>query len=195
MAKILLYIHGLGSNGRSLKVVKLRQELAAENIDLIAPDLPVDASQAMSIIRSLIHELYQKGDLEKLVICGTSLGGFYASYWGELLDAPYVLINPSITPSISLDKYVNNETAIDFETGKPLNITCEMLAVFKLHEDVMNTVSKRLANVYLTKDDDVLPYQGALNKYPNAIVYETGGHRFEAGWDTVVARCKELLNK
>jgi predicted esterase YcpF (UPF0227 family) len=37
---------------------------------------------------------------------GSSLGGYYATYLGELFDSKVSLLNPAIEPARDLEKYI-----------------------------------------------------------------------------------------
>lgn len=85
----LLYLHGLASGGQSA-TARLLQKLLPE-IEVIAPDIPVDAHDALALLAEIASEL-----LPDDIIVGTSMGAFYAQMmhgWRR------ILVNPSFYTS------------------------------------------------------------------------------------------------
>lgn len=195
MAKVLIYIHGLGSVGQSAKTKELAEALKPQGVTVLAPDLPLDPAEVVLALKTLVQGLYEAGDLEHLVFCGTSLGGFYSSYFGEVFDAPYIAVNPAVMPSKMLEKYLS-APPISYATGAPLVLTQEMLAAFARLEHNTTPPSKHLAHVFIAKNDAIIPFEYAADKYAgcSTVLTESGGHRFESEWSRVIAKAKELLN-
>ena len=167
---MILYLHGFASCGNSTKTQLLKKYFGEE--DVHAPDLPVDPAEAISFIKKYIIE----HDVDLLI--GSSLGGYYASYFVELLEMKAVLINPSTQPFMTLKPYVGtndywcNEETFEF-TKEHLNNLFEFAV----------GVPKSPANylVLLQKGDELLDYTKAEDKYEGAklVVQEGGNHRFE----------------
>ena len=91
--KKILFAHGFASSGASGTVMTLRQMLynpaasaAAEEVRVVAPDLPVMPLEAMDMLRRLAAE--EQPDL----ILGTSMGAFYVE---QLRGFRRILVNPS----------------------------------------------------------------------------------------------------
>lgn len=85
----LLYLHGLASGGQS-STVKLLRKLLPE-IEIIAPDIPVNAHEALNMLTGLSKSLSADD-----IIVGTSMGAFYAQVmrgWRR------ILVNPSFHTS------------------------------------------------------------------------------------------------
>lgn len=85
----LLYLHGLASGGQSA-TARLLQKLLPE-VEVIAPDIPVDAHDALTLLAETASEL-----LPDDIIVGTSMGAFYAQMmhgWRR------ILVNPSFHTS------------------------------------------------------------------------------------------------
>lgn len=92
MTKIL-FIHGLASSGAYKTADTLR--ILMKPVEVIAPDVPIDPSEALQQLRSICAE--HCPDL----IVGLSLGGFWAQH---LRGIPRILINPDLHPSILLSE-------------------------------------------------------------------------------------------
>lgn len=184
MSKILICLHGLGSKGKTSKSDALRSVLEPLGITVLTPDLPNDPAEVSIMIKNLVENL----DIENLVFCGTSLGGFYSSYFGEIFDAPYVIANPVISPSTAFTKYLNNPP-ISWVTKAPINIKQSDLDVFDSMEFQISNPTGVLANVFLAKDDEVVPYKPVAERFKFAAtlqITDTGGHRYEENWDEVI---------
>ena len=192
MSKNIIYLHGLGSKGDSLKSRELRNVFTPLGVNIIAPDLPIDPTHVRNLVDSIVKSI---DDIQMLSFCGTSLGGFYASFFGEVYDAPYVIVNPALNPSKTFLPYVTNPPP-DFSSGGVLTITENDLKYFSVLESRIAVPTGTLANVFLAKDDKVIPYKAALEKFKYATsltVTETGGHRFESEWNLVVERLKQIM--
>ncbi len=101
---MLIYLHGFNSAPQSIKVNQLRSHLATthrEN-ELVCPNLPWNFVEAIQTIEANLLNLKSK----KICLIGSSLGGFYATYFAEKENLPAVLVNPAITPHKSLVKYL-----------------------------------------------------------------------------------------
>jgi predicted esterase YcpF (UPF0227 family) len=167
---VILYLHGFGSCGNSTKT-KLLKEYFGEK-EVLSPDLPINPVDAIHFIKKYIIE----HDIDLLI--GSSLGGFYASYFVELLEMRAVLINPSTQPFITLAPYVGtNDYWCKDET---FEFTREQLkSLFEFSIGVPKQPTNYL--VLLQKGDELLDYTKAQDKYEGATlsVQEGGNHRFE----------------
>ena len=167
---MILYLHGFASCGNSTKTKLLKRYFGEVNV--LAPDLPVDPAEAIRFIRKTI--LAHNVDL----IIGSSLGGFYASYFCELQGIKTVLINPSTQPFITLAPYVG--TNHFWCSGEPFEFTREHLnSLFEFAVGKLNAPQRYL--VLLQTGDELLDYTKAQAKYEGAtvVVEEGGNHRFE----------------
>ncbi len=83
--KKILYVHGFGSSGQSGTVTRLRTVLPDATV--IAPDLPVQPAEAMTLLRELCDK--EHPDL----IIGTSMGGMYTE---QLRGFDRICLNPAL---------------------------------------------------------------------------------------------------
>ena len=167
---MILYLHGFASCGDSTKTKLLKKYFGDKEV--LAPDLPVNPSEAVSLARKLIIE----HDID--LIIGSSLGGFYASYFCETMGIKTVLINPSTQPFITLAPYVGTNEF--WCSGESFEFTKEDLT--SLFE--FGTAKPKYPALYmllLQKGDELLDYTKAQDKYEGATlsVQEGGNHRFE----------------
>lgn len=167
---MILYLHGFASCGHSTKTQLLKKYFGKEEV--LSPDLPIDPAEAVQFIKKLIIE----HEIDLLI--GSSLGGFYASYFAELLEMKAVLINPSTQPFITLAPYVGtNKYWCKDET---FEFTREHLnSLFEFAVGVPRDPASYL--LLLQKGDELLDYTKAEDKYEGAkfSVQEGGNHRFE----------------
>jgi len=167
---MILYLHGFASCGDSTKS-QLLKKYFGEN-EVFSPDLPVSPVEAISFIKKIIIE--KEIDL----IIGSSLGGYYASYFTELLHIKSVLINPSTEPFITLAPYVG--TNHYWCSGEAFEFSREDLkALFEFA--IPKPRDPSLYLVLLQTGDELLDYTKAEAKYEGAqvIVEQGGNHRFE----------------
>ena len=83
--KKILYVHGFGSSGQSGTVTRIREVLP--NATVVAPDLPVEPAEAMTLLRQVCDK--EKPDL----IIGTSMGGMYTEM---LRGYDRIMVNPAL---------------------------------------------------------------------------------------------------
>ena len=167
---MILYLHGFASCGNSTKTALLKTYFGKQEV--LAPNLPIDPVEAVRFIKKILIE--KEVDL----LIGSSLGGFYASYFSELLEMKSVLINPSTQPFITLAPFVgtNNYWCSDekFEFTRD-----HLKALFEFA--VAKPAKPENYLLLLQKGDELLDYTKAEDKYEGAriIVQEGGNHRFE----------------
>ncbi len=95
MNKSILYFHGFASSSNSNKAKDLKEYISRnyKNVEIIIPDLNNNFKLAVSQIHELINSAKYP-----IVFMGSSLGGYYASYFSTKLKTKSVLINPAIPP-------------------------------------------------------------------------------------------------
>ena len=192
---MICYLHGFASSGVSGKVDKLRERFG--NDQVIAPDLPFDPNEVYTLVNAIVREKYFNNppSTGRLIFVGTSLGAFYANYFGHLFDCPAVLANPSVRPSQTLrDRLGPNKS---FMSGEEFLVSIAHLNTLESMRDyITQNYASNLINLFLAKDDEVIPYQAALDefKFVNSVcVTEDGGHRYNKNWNLVVDKIEELL--
>ena len=110
---------------------------------------------------------------------GSSLGGFYASYFAEKLGSKAVLINPASNPYLGMEMYLGKNT--NYSTNEEFYLSKEDLEILKL-----NNVSKiKFPSNYLVlieTGDDVIPFEYTLDFYNgcNFCIIKEGSHSFDS---------------
>jgi len=155
--------------------LQFREYFKSQNISCIAPSLSYVPELAIDTLEQLI-ESYD----EEVTLIGSSLGGFYSIYLAEKYGLKAVLINPAVDSAKTLKRvlafgdrqknYYDN-TYFDWTTEH-----VDMLLSYRVHE-----VKNGKYFLLLQTGDEVLDYQEALVKLPNArtVVEEDGTHHFE----------------
>jgi predicted esterase YcpF (UPF0227 family) len=103
VSKLIVYIHGFNGHVDSPKVEALR--VAHRDAVVEAPEYDDNnAQKSFTKLTQYFSERVKKYD--EIVIVGCSLGGFWAHYFANQFRLPALLLNPSMQPWTSLQKYV-----------------------------------------------------------------------------------------
>jgi len=164
----ILYLHGFGSCGEGNKSTELKRYFGEENV--LSPDLPYAPLDAITYIDSLLN-------LEEIdTLIGSSLGGFYATYFAEKYGMKAILLNPSTQPWNTLSSHVGWQKR--FCDEEVFEFKAAYIAQLKtLEVEVTNGTYL----VLLQSEDEVLDYTKAQSLYnKHKVIVEHGGnHRFE----------------
>ena len=91
----IIYLHGFQSSPMSKKGQQLQQYCTTvEHADVHLPDLNKPPKHVLRDISKFIESL----PLDHVALVGSSLGGFYATYFVAKYACPAVLINPAMQP-------------------------------------------------------------------------------------------------
>ena len=88
--KKILFLHGFASSGHNGTAIMLREQLYADGVTVIAPDIPVMPAEAMPFLRRLV------ADEAPALIVTASMGGLYGAQLRR------ILINPAFTMAKNL---------------------------------------------------------------------------------------------
>jgi len=157
-----IYLHGLNSSSKS----KTALNIADSFNNLIVPDF--NEKNVFETIEQIYKIISNINTNQKVFIIGSSLGGFFANYFGSLNELPVILINPLVDPD-DMNQFVE----IDEFTPESI----EQLKLF-LPDDT----SRGGMLVLLDKDDEIFDYTKAVEKYSNMGMIECfdgGSHRFD----------------
>jgi predicted esterase YcpF (UPF0227 family) len=113
---LLVYLHGFRSSPRSSKAVKTSEAVKALStphhlIEWYCPQLLASPQASMSMVTKHIDQ--SKAD--RIVVIGSSLGGFYANYLAEKYVCKAVALNPAVRAARELAPHVGMMTAYDSE--------------------------------------------------------------------------------
>ncbi|WP_417696276.1 YqiA/YcfP family alpha/beta fold hydrolase [Psychromonas sp.] len=189
ITKVLLSLHGFHSSPGSLKAQQMREYLASEHPDIhfVCPQLPVFPQQMWETIKSIFNQYTGC----EITVMGSSLGGFLATKVAQQYTAKVILINPAVTPDLLLTRYQGKQT-------HP-----HLLEDYFIDQDyVQQLVALNVDNishpeniwVLLQKDDEVLDYRDALQKYSQCkITCEKGGDHSFVGFERYLAEIIHFL--
>ena len=176
MSKTILYFHGFASSSNSNKAKVLKKYISKnhKNTEIIIPDLDNNFKLAVSQINTLIDNAKHP-----IVFIGSSLGGYYASYFSTKLKTKSVLINPAIPPLKDFEMYLGENE--NYSTGEKFIITQEDIRYirkvsYKKYANAENTY------VLLESGDEVLNYKETATYFSGSymdIVYG-GSHSYES---------------
>jgi len=170
---VILYIHGFNSSGQSGKAQEVAEISPEEQV--IAPDLPWQPEKAIALLEQLVQTHLD----EKILLIGSSLGGYYAQYLGWRFEYPVVLINPALDPVPLLLGCVGEQT--NYYTGEVYHLTEETL--FSLRRFAVAPADmKAPVLVLLDKGDELIDYriaERAYRDYGSVKCFDGGSHRFD----------------
>ena len=184
---MLLFIHGFGSSGRGEKAQMLKAWCQEQGIHFMSPSLPNIPELAIETLQEII-EVIQKHEPVGLV--GSSLGGFYATWLANHYNLPYVLVNPSVEPYITLERAIGQGVNFHDQSSYEWNAQhTESLLQFKVEKPA----TERCLLLVQT-GDELLDYRQAVDYYSAAkqLVEEGGNHGF-VGFDRHLKTITDFL--
>ena len=188
MTKIL-YLHGFASSADSTKanLIKSFVKKNTETTSILIPNLENNIKNAYAQISEIIKKESPSS------IIGSSLGGFYGTFFSEKYDLLCVNINPAVAP-IDMSEYLGENK--NYSTGKKFIIDQEQLDLLRVMSKSIKLL-KRPENfmTLIQSGDEVLDYKLAI-KYFSASQIEIkygGNHSFE-GFEEYFKKIKIFLN-
>ena len=108
----LLYLHGFRSSPQSAKARQLGAAIAqlqqqGHELTWLCPQLPPSPAEAIAELKALVLDWPR----ERMVVIGSSLGGFYATVLAEAFDCRALLINPAVAPARDLARHIGEQTS------------------------------------------------------------------------------------
>jgi len=173
---MLIYCHGFGSSGQATKAQILREQL--RDIKVVAPDLPLEPFEAIKTL--LKNSQLQAEDESRILLVGSSLGGFYALHLHQEYGFPAILLNSTVDPIGDTNRRDQNSGDSD-DPG--LTAWCEeYTAQIKALYHSAETINPDNLFVFLNRDDELLDYQRAAKYFKvnncQVKIFKGGGHRF-----------------
>jgi predicted esterase YcpF (UPF0227 family) len=182
-ASHLVYLHGFRSSPNSFKAKFIAQWLKAHRPDVVwfCPQLPASPHAAADMLLNTVHSWPK----HSTAIMGSSLGGFYATWLGALMQCRTVLLNPAVHPARDLVSYIGTQTAwhnphelVKFEPHyiDELKTLYVGQAQKNLEEqtDIPDATAlddpSHLLNM-VAKGDEVLSWQEMVARYPTATLH------------------------
>ncbi|MGE4510993.1 MAG: YqiA/YcfP family alpha/beta fold hydrolase [Sulfurimonadaceae bacterium] len=170
----VIYIHGFGGNGEGKKAKQFRSFFKEQKINFIAPSLSYIPLLAIKTLEELIESYLFLG--EKVVLIGSSMGGYFSVFLACKYHLKAVLINPAVQPYETLKRAIDE--GVNYYDGSRFEWNESYLAMLKeLDTQVENPKNFMLL---VQKGDEVLDYAYAVAKLEGALQYveEGGDHSF-----------------
>ena len=173
---LLVYLHGFRSSPRSSKAVMTGQAVRAlnnkdEQYEWYCPQLLASPKESMNMVTQYINA--SKAD--KVVVVGSSLGGFYTNYLAEKYDCIGIALNPAVRAARELEPHVGMMTAYD--SDEPFDFRAEYIDELKALQVATITRPERYFLI-AAKGDELLDWQEMVDFYTGAkqLVLEGSDH-------------------
>lgn len=173
---LVVYLHGFRSSPRSSKAVMTGdaiQSMSTEDnpIDWYCPQLTASPRESMDMVERYI----ENSQHDRLVVIGSSLGGYYANYLAEKYGCKGVALNPAVRAPKELASHVGMLTSYD--TGEPYDFRPEYIDQLKdLQIEAISNPSRYF--LMAAKGDELLDWQEMVEFYKGAeqLVLEGSDH-------------------
>ena len=164
----IIYLPGFNSGPQSEKSARLKlhfPQLVAASYDSWDPD------RGFQQIDALIRPVLQHQPL----LIGSSLGGFWAYQFAKQYALRCVLLNPCMTPEVTLRTCIGNVE--NMYSGEKGILTLEALLKYPGYR----LPGTARCTVLHEKGDEVIPYQESVENFEGKaklVLLEGGNHRF-----------------
>jgi len=162
MTETILYFHGFKSSSSSTKAQNLKKFIVknTKKTKIIIPDLEDNFQNAFNQIENLV-----KLSGSNIIFMGSSLGGYYASYFSQKLNKKAVLINPAIPPLKDFEIHLGENK--NYSNGNKFNITNKDIDFIRsLNHKKLPT--PRDIMVLLESGDEILKYNESVSYFSGA---------------------------
>jgi len=172
---MLIYLHGFNSSPASHKAQVLKTYLEGRGLGAryACPALPDTPGEAISAIEKAMAGR----DARTVTLVGSSLGGYYATWFAEKTGCRAVLINPAITPHVGLEVYLGAQQ--NLHTGEPYELTRAHLEGWR--KLLVERVDPEKYLLLLETGDEVLDWREAARRYEGArmVIRQGGDHSLQ----------------
>lgn len=160
---MILYLHGFRSSPHSSKARLIAERLQAlgRSADYHCPQLPASPRAAIALASHITSRFAP----EEVMLIGSSLGGYYATWLAEQLGCRAVLLNPAVKPPRDLEKYVGVTTA--YHSDQPFEFKREYI------DELASLAVARITDpqryfLIAASGDEVLDWREMAAHYPGA---------------------------
>ena len=173
---LLVYLHGFRSSPRSSKAVMTGEGIKAisssENpIEWYCPQLLASPKESMAMVEDHI----KRSGADRIIVVGSSLGGFYGNYLAEKYGCKAIVLNPAVRAARELAPHVGMMTAYD--SDEPFDFRSEYIDELRsLQVEKISNPSRYF--LIAAKGDELLDWQEMVDFYPGAkhLVLEGSDH-------------------
>lgn len=173
---LLVYLHGFRSSPNSSKAVMTGEAVRAlstpDNVyEWYCPQLLASPKESIDMVVKHIDQ--SKAD--RMVIIGSSLGGFYTNYLAEKYQCKGIALNPAVYAARELEPHVGMMTAYDSE--EPFDFKAEYIDELRALQVNGITDSNRYFLI-AAKGDELLDWKEMAAFYPDAkqLILEGSDH-------------------
>ena len=171
----ILYLHGFNSSSNSSKAQTFKNSEFVKNLknEIILPNLPVSPKKAIEDILKILENFNFNVSL-----IGSSLGGFYATYFSDTYNLKSVNINPVVPNHLLKMKSLIGKHQ-NFQTMENYYFTKEMYDFLnRIKIENLNNPLNHLSFVQL--EDEVLNHFDTITYYRNShlCLESQGSHKF-----------------
>ena len=173
---MLIYLHGFNSSPASHKAMLLQAHMASLGLaqHYVCPALPHRPEEAVRAIETEIR----RHDRRRVTLLGSSLGGFYATYFAEKYSLRAVLIQPAIYPHIGLETLLGPQQ--NLHSGERYELTRVHLEGWRAL--ALERVDPERYLLLLETGDEVLDWRQAARRYEGArtVIRDGGDHTLQS---------------
>ena len=173
---LLVYLHGFRSSPRSSKAVMTGEAVKALSnstnlIEWYCPQLLASPKASMDLVIRHIDQ----SQADRMVVIGSSLGGFYANYLAEKYGCKAVALNPAVRAARELAPHVGMMTSSD--SDEPFDFRAEYIDELRALQVDSITDAQRYFLI-AAKGDELLDWQEMVRFYPGAkqLILEGSDH-------------------
>ena len=173
---LVVYLHGFRSSPRSIKAALTGESVKAlstvnQSFEWYCPQLLASPKASMD----MVIERIEASTYDRLVIMGSSLGGYYANYLAEKYGCKAVALNPAVRAPRELAPHVGMLTAYD--TNEPYDFRPEYIQELSdFQVDAITNPGRYF--LMAAKGDELLDWKEMVDFYKGAeqLVLEGSDH-------------------
>jgi len=173
---LVVYLHGFRSSPNSTKAVMTGEAVRAlspesHTYEWYCPQLLASPKESLEmVVKHIDHAKF-----DRMVIVGSSLGGFYANYLAQKYQCKGIALNPAVYAARELEPHVGMMTAYDSE--EPFDFKAEYIDELRALQIDSITDPERYFLI-AAKGDELLDWKEMVAFYPGAkqLVLEGSDH-------------------
>lgn len=170
----LLYLHGFRSSPQSAKAQLTAAAVKRDHPDVHfwCPQLPPSPRDAMAMVASATSHWPRA----TTAVIGSSLGGFYASWFAQHQTCRSVMLNPAVNPARDLQRHIGEQTAWH-NPNEHFYFQPHFVDELKAM-DVRHLPPAAPEMAIIAKGDELLDWREMVERYPHAELHvlEGGDH-------------------
>lgn len=179
---VVIYLHGFLSSPASIKAQQALNFCQQHGIEIHIPELPFEPLLAMQQLEQQVSELEQQAAQQDrhLLLIGSSLGGYYATYLANRFAIPAALINPAVQPHLLFENYLGEHE--HYYNGQTYTLTLQHVEQIKrFYYEPASIRQPETLLLLLQTGDETLDYRLAASYYQNSpqICQAGGDHSYQ----------------